>query len=142
MTGRLSPIEQAAVDSVDPLRIEAQLRAILAIPSVTGDEESVQEAMAELMDEAGLTVERVATDPALLTGDPDWPGSEMDRTTLPVVIGRTGPAGGRRVIVLGHVDVVPVGDETLWRSPPWIPTVVDGALFGRGALPDGFNLFD
>jgi len=134
MSEALSPIEQAAVDSIDPARIEQQLRTILAIPSVTGDEEAVQKVMAQLMAEAGLTVERVATDPAALAADPDWPGSEMDRTTLPVVIGRTGPAGGRRMIVLGHVDVVPVGDETLWRTPPWTPSLVDGALFGRGAV--------
>ncbi len=38
------------------------------------------------------------------------------------------------MIVLGHVDVVPVGDESLWRSPPWTPTLVDGALYGRGAV--------
>ena len=134
MTGRLSPIEQAAVDAIDPARIERDLRAILAIPSVTGDEEAVQEVMADLMAQAGLTVERIATEPAVLAADPDWPGSEMDRTTLPVVIGRTGPVGGRRVIVLGHVDVVPVGDDTLWRTPPWTPTVADGAIFGRGAV--------
>ncbi len=134
MTGRLSPLEQAAVDSIDPARIEAELRAILAIPSVTGDEEAVQAAVAELMAGSGLAVERLATDPAELAADPDWPGSEVDRLTLPVVIGRTGAAGGRRVIVLGHVDVVPVGDETLWRTPPWVPSLEDGALYGRGAV--------
>lgn len=134
MTSRLSPLEQALVDSIDPARIERELRAILAIPSVTGDEESVQAAIAGLMAESGLVVERVATDPVELAGDPDWPGSEVDRATLPVVIGRAGPTGGRRVIVLGHVDVVPVGDESLWRSPPWVPTLADGALFGRGAV--------
>jgi len=134
MSGALNLIEQAAVDSIDPARIEHQLRTILAIPSMTGDEEDVQDVMAGLMAEAGLTVERVATDPAALAMDPDWPGSEMERSTLPVVIGRTGPAGGLRVIVLGHVDVVPVGDETLWQTPPWTPTLVDGALYGRGAV--------
>ena len=134
MTGRLSTIEQAAVDSIDAARIERELRTILAVPSVTGDEEAVQAAMAGLMAESGLSVERVATDPVLFARDPDWPGSETDRTTLPVVIGRVGRPGGRRVIVLGHVDVVPVGDETLWRTAPWTPTLVDGALFARGAV--------
>ena len=134
MTSGLSPLEQATVDSIDPARIERELRAILAIPSVTGDEESVQAAIAGLMADSGLAVERVATDPVELARDPDWPGSEVDRATLPVVIGRAGPTGGRRVIVLGHVDVVPVGDESLWRSPPWVPTLADGALFGRGAV--------
>ncbi len=134
MSGRLSRLEQVAVESIDPTRIEHELRAILAIPSVTGDEEAVQAAIAGLMAESGLGVERVATDPAELARDPDWPGSEMERTTLPVVIGRAGPSGGRRVIVLGHVDVVPVGDESPWRSPPWVPTLSSGALYGRGAV--------
>jgi len=134
VTGRLGPLEAAAVAAVDPAWIERELTALLAIPSVTGDEEAVQAAMAGLMEASGLRVERVATDPAVLAADPDWPGSEVDRTTLPVVIGRTGTAGRRRVIVLGHVDVVPVGDETPWRSPPWEPTLDDGRLFARGAV--------
>ncbi|MGH2464388.1 MAG: ArgE/DapE family deacylase [Candidatus Limnocylindrales bacterium] len=134
MTPGLSRLEQAIADSIDPVRVERELRAILAIPSVTGDEATVQSAIAGLMAESGLVVERVATDPAELARDPDWPGSEVSRTTLPVVIGRAGSPGRRRIIVLGHVDVVPVGDEALWRSPPWTPTLNDGALFGRGAV--------
>jgi acetylornithine deacetylase len=134
VTRRLSAIERAAVDSIDAGRLERELEAILAIPSVTGDEEAVQAAMADLMAESGLRVDRVATDPGELSRDPDWPGSEVDRTSLPVVIGRVGHPGGRRVIVLGHVDVVPVGDESLWRTRPWVPTLVDGAIYARGAV--------
>jgi acetylornithine deacetylase len=134
VTGRLNLIEQAAVDSIDPARIGRELATILAIPSVTGDEEAVQAVLTGLMAESGLSVEQVATDPLLLAQDPDWPGSETERTTLPVVIGRAGVPGGRRVIVLGHVDVVPVGDASLWRTPPWTPTLVDGAVFARGAV--------
>jgi acetylornithine deacetylase len=134
VSGSLSPLEQAAVTSIDPARIERELRTILAIPSVTGDEEAVQAALAGLMAGSGLEVRKVASDPRRLAADPDWPGSEVDRTTLPVVIGRSGVPGGRRVIVLGHVDVVPVGDETLWQSPPWEPTLVGDRLFARGAV--------
>ncbi len=134
MTGRLSSLEQAAVDSIDRARIERELRAILAIPSVTGDEEAVQAAMAGLMAESGLRVDQIATDPAVLAADRDWPGSEVERTSLPVVVGRTGTPGRRRVIVLGHVDVVPVGDESLWQSGPWQPTLVGDRLFARGAV--------
>jgi hypothetical protein len=33
-----SPIERALADAVDPARLEADLRAVVAIPSVAGDE--------------------------------------------------------------------------------------------------------
>ncbi|MDX2094622.1 MAG: succinyl-diaminopimelate desuccinylase [Alphaproteobacteria bacterium] len=33
----------------------------------------------------------------------------------------------------GHTDVVPVGDPTAWRVPPFAPEVIDGELIGRGA---------
>jgi succinyl-diaminopimelate desuccinylase len=33
----------------------------------------------------------------------------------------------------GHTDVVPTGDETDWRHPPFSATVEDGFVWGRGA---------
>ncbi len=33
----------------------------------------------------------------------------------------------------GHTDVVPTGPETEWKSAPFMPSVREGLLFGRGA---------
>ena len=35
-------------------------------------------------------------------------------------------------VFAGHTDVVPTGPEENWRFPPFIPTIDDGKLYGRG----------
>ena len=42
--------------------------------------------------------------------------------------------GDKTVGILGHVDVVPVGEG--WICDPFKPEVIDGKLYGRGVLDD------
>ena len=37
------------------------------------------------------------------------------------------------VVFAGHTDVVPTGPLERWNSDPFVPTIVDGKLYGRGA---------
>lgn len=125
--------EASAGPAIDTERLVDDLRALVRIPSITGSEEAVAAWAAAALRELGLQVELVTPDPAVVRADPDWPGQEMDRTALPVVIGRAGRADGRRIILSGHLDVVPPGDPATWTTDPWAGEVRDGRLYGRGA---------
>jgi succinyl-diaminopimelate desuccinylase len=37
------------------------------------------------------------------------------------------------VVLAGHTDVVPTGPLEKWHSDPFVPTIRDGCLYGRGA---------
>jgi acetylornithine deacetylase len=123
----------AAAAVVDPAQIERDLRELIRIPSITGSEEAVQDTMERLFGEVGLETKRIVTDPVAFADDPDFPGAEMPRTSLPVVTGRLGRAGGRRLLLVGHVDVVPPGDPATWSVDPWSAEIRDGRMYGRGA---------
>ncbi|HET7677298.1 MAG TPA: ArgE/DapE family deacylase [Candidatus Limnocylindrales bacterium] len=126
--------EAAARDAVDGARVAEELAALVAIPSVTGHEHEVQREVARRLADAGLEVDAFEADATALAGDPDFPGMEVKRTTLPVVAGTLrGARPGPRLMLAAHVDVVPPGDAAAWSSPAFEPVVRDGRLFGRGA---------
>ena len=54
-------------------------------------------------------------------------------TTTSWAAHRPRAAVGRSLILNGHIDVVPIGAEELWSSPPFEPAVRDGRLYGRGS---------
>ena len=58
--------------------------------------------------------------------------NNKDGVTLHNLVSRIGK--GKDVIVLsGHFDVIPVGDTTQWKYPPFSAEVKDGVLYGRGS---------
>ena len=111
MAASLRAFEERLAAAVDPDRVREELVALVRTPSVTGDEERVAGLAATLLRDAGAEVAIVRDpDPAAIGADPDFPGTEAARESLPVVIGRLGRPGGRRLVLNGHLDVVPVGD--------------------------------
>jgi acetylornithine deacetylase len=123
----------AAAGAVDPAALAAELAALVRMRSVTGDEEAIAGVLADRLDALGLAVEVFHPDTAAIREDPAWPGEEVPRTFLPVVIGRAGRPGNTRLVLSGHVDVVPAGDPATWAGDPFSGEVRDGQLYGRGA---------
>lgn len=54
---------------------------------------------------------------------------EKNKTNLIAAIGKGSPT----LILNGHMDVVPPGDEGKWEYPPFSGKIVGDKLFGRGA---------
>lgn len=112
----------------------ADLGALVRIPSVAFpgfDEAPVErsaEAVAELVRGTGL-FETVEVRRSSIPGT-----SEQG---APAVLATRAARNGRPTILLyAHHDVQPVGDESLWESPPFEPTLRNGRLYGRGAADD------
>ena len=132
--GALTALERRVADAVDADALLETARALVRIPSVGGEEAPAQEAMAGWMADAGLEVDRWVVDVDALSRHPAY-SAEIERAGPLGVVGVLPGAGGGRALVLnGHVDVVPAGDEALWTHPPFEGVVEDGRLYGRGAL--------
>lgn len=123
------------VESVIPEMV-AMTAALVQLPSVSGTdgENEAQAVMARAMQQGGLEVDHWQIDLDAITSDPDFPGMEVDRRDAWGLVGRLPGAGdGPRLMLNGHIDVVPTGDPDAWAADPFSGQVDAGRLYGRGA---------
>jgi acetylornithine deacetylase/succinyl-diaminopimelate desuccinylase-like protein len=99
-----------------------KLQEFIRHPSISADSKykegmhGAQEFVSSLLTSMGFTVEVVKTElhPIILArrdGDESWP----------------------HVIIYGHYDVQPADPLNLWTTQPFVPTIRDGRIYGRGA---------
>lgn len=103
--------------TADPLSLA---RDLLRCPSVTPAEGGALVFLEKTLKAAGFTVHRMTF---------SEPGAE-DVENLYARIGTQSP----HLVFAGHTDVVPPGDESAWKHPPFASEIDDGMLYGRGAV--------
>lgn len=97
--------------TISTLELAMQL---ISRPSVTPDDAGCQDILAEHLAPLGFRFETVRRNGV---------------TNLWARRGDSGPL----VCFAGHTDVVPTGPLDKWESDPFVPTLRDGRLYGRGA---------
>jgi acetylornithine deacetylase/succinyl-diaminopimelate desuccinylase-like protein len=100
-----------------------ELAEFLSIPSISGDPARKPDLR--------RAAEWVAAQLAFANG------RVVETAGHPVVLGEWLEApGAPTVLVYGHYDVQPPGDEAEWETPPFSPSVRDGRIYARGATDD------
>src|SRR3954471_6248046 len=147
-----------ALGRLDAAAIARDVAALVAVPSVTGDERAALERLVQLAGALGARADApgrgrappqplgglagalglraglVRHDLGALRAHPDHPGEEAPRSEL-WGLTVTVPGHGRRPLaVCGHVDVVPPGAEPWTHGSPWSGAIDDGFVYGRGSV--------
>lgn len=92
---------------------------LVSVPSVSGDEYDVMQLVKLWLDDHGISYVETANDPK-----------------RPNIIATVGDVNAGPVIAMnGHLDVVPVSDESSWTTDPFTGTLSDDGerIYGRGA---------
>jgi succinyl-diaminopimelate desuccinylase len=111
-------VVSAVVERVDPEEVVRFARRLVSTPSQNpGDtEEAVAAVAVEILEGLG--------------GSPEIVRGEEGR---PSVVARFGNGDRPALAWNGHLDVVPAGDPSTWRHPPFGAEVVEGTMVGRGS---------
>ncbi len=117
----ITPLEQQLIDQAQHLRndLTTFCARLLQTPSVNAvhDERAVALIIAKQALALGLHVEVVGENP--------------QRPNVIVSTSTESPTG---LLLVGHLDTVPTGDESAWTHPPFSGEQADGRLYGRGAV--------
>ncbi|MCO5176260.1 MAG: ArgE/DapE family deacylase [Thermomicrobiales bacterium] len=102
--------------------------------SVLGQEAEIQEFIANYLRESGMETDVWEIDESLKELDESGDSGVPFAGRPNVAATAKGSAGWRSLIMNGHIDVVSPEPLADWTHDPWAAEIVDGKMYGRGAL--------
>lgn len=138
----MSNLAPKIVSAVEALRgdLIAFLQKLVQTPSLPGHEQRAQQLVAEKLRSLGLMVDVVSSDFDDVKNHPAFCDDGVPFRERLNVVGRWKGSGAkqgtqhpRSLILNGHMDVVPTGNENLWSESPWSGAIRDGQMYGRGS---------
>ncbi|WP_228393332.1 M20 family metallopeptidase [Ornithinicoccus hortensis] len=111
-----TPREQEVLDLIDPADLVALTRALVRVPGTNppGEEQGRAELLASVCRERGFSVDVTEVAPGRPNVSAVLPGGD-----------------GSGLLLLGHTDVVPLGEG--WTVDPFGGELRDGRVYGRGS---------
>ena len=98
----------------------ALAQALIRCPSVTPEDHGALDVVEHALEQLGFTCHRLT-----VRGGRHGAGRQSVRP---------GGRGAPNLCFAGHTDVVPPGDLAGWRVDPFAGEIIDGVLYGRGAV--------
>ncbi len=122
-----------AVDGISDELIKF-LQDLIRGRSTTGYEGISQGLVTDILRDLGLAVDQWEPSKNEFKSFEAFISQERDFSGRPNVVGRLrGSENGMALAFNGHVDVVPAGQEELWKHGPWEGKLDGGRVYGRGA---------
>ena len=113
------------------------LQELIRGESITGREAVSQGPVSDILKGLGFSVDAWEPSRKDLGKYTRFLPENGDFSGRPNVVGILRGSGGKKkrqtLAFNGHIDVVPAGEESLWKYGPWEPTVKGGKVFGRGS---------
>ena len=132
---------------MDPIE---RLQRLVGTPSPTGDEDAIVELIAGWLQAGGADrVDAWSVPMTELEADPEYPGREVERDSVPVVAAAAkGTRPGQTIVLTGHVDTVAIGEASRWTRDPFGAEIDGDRVYGRGScdmkagLTAAFEVFE
>ncbi len=131
----MNDVKTRVLDMIEKNRNEIirSTQEIIKYPSVSGKEKEAQVYYSEILKKLSFDVDIWEPTNEETKINPDFLSTREDYEGSPNVVGvLKGKGGGKSIILNGHIDVVPEGDND-WHDSPWSGKFENGKVYGRGA---------